>query len=387
MWTSEVETLDEISGLSHPNLIQRIAAITRGRQRYLMFLWADGGNLRDFWIEDPKPKVTAGLVKDIIGQLRGMAEALDKLHHYRDQYHYRHGDIKPENILIFPDQNKSRIGTFKISDLGSAKHHSVATRLRPRTGGKAFATMVYQPPEAITNKLSASSRLYDIWSIGCVTLEFMVWLLYGYEELKEFNTRIKGKLEEPSPFFVVEEVEEAEQKGTTTRLVAHIHPAVQACLDHMSRDEECAGKTALGDLLDIVKTKLLVVELPKHTESSRESMENISVTNTDANSKTHQPFGKHRATASGFFNALNDILQGKNATNERYWFTGRSRDNLRLPRGIQKIVTEDNSRHLFVGWNPQSGPVVNRMKTQSSPDVSASLLGLPSQVQNVSIQP
>ena len=390
MWTSEVETLGEISGLSHPNLIQRIAAITRGRQRYLMFLWADGGNLRDFWIGDPKPKVTAGLVKDIIGQLRGMVEALDKLHHYRDQYHYRHGDIKPENILIFLDQNKSRIGTLKISDLGSAKHHSVATRLRPRTGGKAFATMVYQPPEAITNKLSASSRLYDIWSMGCVTLEFMVWLLYGYEELKEFNTRIKGKLEEPSPFFEVEEVEEveeAEQKGTTTRLVAHIHPAVQACLDRMSRDQECAGKTALGDLLDIVKTKLLVVELPKHTESSNELVENVSVTNTDANSKTHQPFGKHRATASGFVNALDDILKGKNETNERYWFTGQSRDNLHLPRVIPKIVTEDNSTHLFVGWNPQSSLMVDRMKTPSSPDVSASLLGLPGQVQNVSIQP
>jgi len=387
VWTSEVETLDEISGLSHPNLIQRIAAIKRGRQRYLMFLWADGGNLRDFWIEHPKPKVTAGLVKDIVGQLRGMAEALYKLHHYRDQYHYRHGDIKPENILIFPDQNKSRIGMFKISDLGSAKHHSVATRLRPRTGGKAFATMVYQPPEAITNKLSASSRLYDIWSMGCVTLEFMVWLLYGYEELKELNTRIKGKLEEPSPFFVIKEVEEAEQKGIATRLMAHIHPAVQICLDHMSRDEECAGKTALGDLLDIVKTKLLVVELPKHTESSNESVENVSVTNTDANSKTRQPFGSHRATASGFFNALDDILQGKHATNDHYWFTGRSRDNLRLPRGIPNIVTEDNSTHLFVGWNPQSGSAVNRTKTPSSPDVSASLLGLPDQVQNVSTQP
>src|SRR5256885_5266766 len=56
--SSEAKTLNEISDLSHPNLIQRIASITRGRQRYLMFLWADGGNLRDFWVGDPRPKVT-----------------------------------------------------------------------------------------------------------------------------------------------------------------------------------------------------------------------------------------------------------------------------------------------------------------------------------------
>ncbi|EHL03001.1 putative ALK tyrosine kinase receptor [Glarea lozoyensis 74030] len=256
VWNSEVNTLNEISDLKHPHLIQRIAAIIRGNQRFLMFLWADGGNLRDYWEHNPKPNLTADLVKDIIEQIRGMAEALEKLHGYRDQYHYRHGDIKPENILNFPDPKKSRMGTFKISDLGSAKHHSVATRLRERTGGKAYATQAYQPPESVTNQLSSSSRLYDIWSMGCVTLEFMVWVLYGYEELKKFTTSIKGKLDEPCAFF---EVEKIEYQNTPPGLVASIHPAVQACLDRLSADPECAKDTALGDLLEIIKNDLLVV--------------------------------------------------------------------------------------------------------------------------------
>ncbi|KIN05179.1 hypothetical protein OIDMADRAFT_116151 [Oidiodendron maius Zn] len=274
----------------------------------------------------PNPTVTAGLVKDIIEQLRGMAEALEKLHGYRGQYHYRHGDIKPQNILNFPDSNPARIGIFKISDLGSAKHHSVATRLRERTGDKAFATTQYQPPESITNKLSARSRLYDIWSMGCVILEFMVWLLYGYEQLQEFKARIKGTLEEPCSFFVIE------QKDTAASLVAHIHPAVQACLVSMSEDPECMGDSALGDLLDIVKRRLLVVKLPQHSESFIGTTDSVSITNTDARSYANQPFGRHRSSAEGFRQALDDILKGKKASNEHYWFTGHRRDNMRLHR-------------------------------------------------------
>jgi serine/threonine protein kinase len=387
VWNSEVSTLDEISGLKHDNLIQRIAGITRGKQRYLMFLWADGGNLRDFWEANPKPKVTAGLVKDIIQQLRGMADALDKLHNYKGHRHYRHGDIKPENILNFPDADKSGIGTFKISDLGSAKSHAAATRLRGRTAGNKFATVVYQAPEAITQKAGSTSRLYDIWSMGCVTLEFMVWLLYGYEELQEFKKRIIGPYGEACSFFISRAVEEVQQEGIITKQVAQIHPAVQNCLDRLSSDKECADDTALGDLLEIVKTKLLVIALPERTESSidHESGENISVTNADGNSKRRQPFGGQRATAGGFANALDGILESKNASKGNYWFTGRSRDNLRLSVTIPEIITEDNPKSsLFVGWTPLSGqnPVAHRAKDLSLADRSSSLTVTPGQGQN-----
>ena len=361
VWASEVDTLDEISGLSHPNIIQRVAAITRGRQRFLMFLWADGGNLRDYWIANPNPTLTAALVRDVIEQLRGMAEALKTLHEYKDQTHYRHGDIKPENILNFKSQDKSRMGTFKVSDMGSAKRHSVATRLRERTGGKAFATMVYQAPEAITNKLAPGSRLYDIWSMGCVTLEFMVWLLYGYQELKEFSGRIKGNLDEPCSFFRVEQVE---QEDHSIRLVAKIHPAVQLCLEDLSENPESAENTALGDLLGIIKTKLLIIALPERTESSADRAK-FSPENSNINFTISQPFGRHRTSAAGFVKALDDILQHQNAkNNEKYWCTGRSRHNLRLSRTISNPTP--GSTHLSVEWKPQSGPKASQSNIPTS---------------------
>jgi serine/threonine protein kinase len=331
VWKKEVATLDELSGLTHDNLIQRIASITRGRQRLLMFLWADGGNLRDFWGNWPVPKITADLVRDIIKQLRGMAHALQALHEWgkkqalqqsqdsSSEYHYRHGDIKPENILCFPDPDGSEIGRLVISDLGSAQHHSVATRLRERTGDKAWATKMYEPPESETKKLDASSRRYDIWSMGCVTMEFMVWLLYGFEELTNFRTSIEGEKGVPASFFMVHDVPLQGPEGIAFRKVAKIHRVVENRLDLMSHDPRCTSNTALGELLGIIKTKLLVVKIPEYNVSPRVP-DNVIITSPDddPNIQTYQTFGYHRASASEFVNALDFILQQKNTN---YWLT------------------------------------------------------------------
>ncbi|KAH9211224.1 kinase-like domain-containing protein, partial [Leptodontidium sp. 2 PMI_412] len=129
VWVDEIDTLDKVSALRHENLIEKIAAIKRGQQHCLVFLWAEGGDLRQFWQTFPR-RMSASLVKDIISQLRGMADAVEMLHNPEGTTHIRHGDIKPENILRFPGPDKRTIGTFKISDFGSAKRHAVVTCLR-----------------------------------------------------------------------------------------------------------------------------------------------------------------------------------------------------------------------------------------------------------------
>jgi serine/threonine protein kinase len=368
VFKSEANTLDELSGLSHPNLIQRIAAITRGHQRYLMFLWADGGNLRDLWVRDPKPALTPNFIREVILQLRGMAEALHKLHDYKDRSHYRHGDIKPENILSFTDG--SRLGVLKISDMGSAKHHNIATRLREHTRSKTFATMAYQPPESRTNIAGATSRLGDLWSMGCVILEFMIWLLYGYDKLKAFNAELKSHLDERSAFFEV--VREDQEDNNVSRLVARLHPLVQACIDQLHDNPECAAKFALGQLLDIVETKLLVVDLPERTESAI-AHGRLSITDDAAGSKAFKPFGRHRhrSNAAGLVGALDAILNG-NGSESIYWLTGRSRHNSRLNLTIPHIAVRDETRLLSPTWMPTKHNIGDSIRPPIRADSAAS---------------
>lgn len=130
-WNREAKAHQEMTKLRHRNIIKFFAAISRGSERYLMLKWADGGNLMDFW-RDNEPRLTTTLVKDVIHQLYGLADALEKIH----QMNYRHGDIKPENILRMrtemkqPGSSELDVGILKICDMTLAKYHGTASQFR-----------------------------------------------------------------------------------------------------------------------------------------------------------------------------------------------------------------------------------------------------------------
>lgn len=128
-WDKEVKAHMEMTRLENPNIIQFITAMTRDQERLLMFEWADGGNLREFWTKTPR--LTRPFVNSVIAQLQGLAYALEEMH----SLNYRHGDMKPENILRVKTPAKQGppmpdIGTLKICDMGLSKQHITETRLR-----------------------------------------------------------------------------------------------------------------------------------------------------------------------------------------------------------------------------------------------------------------
>jgi serine/threonine protein kinase len=120
-FSNEAKALMDIRDLKHPHIIQWLAAFTRGSEYYLMFPWADGGNLRDLWMEQRPQWVDLDKIRELVWealqQFRGLANALVKLH--MDKL-YRHGDVKPENILRFRDE-KTVTGILQIADFGLVK--------------------------------------------------------------------------------------------------------------------------------------------------------------------------------------------------------------------------------------------------------------------------
>lgn len=273
-WKSEVKAMAMMNTLDHKDHIVRfITAFRRGTpeapEYYLIFEWADGGNLLNLWNQIPNPPLTTSFVKAIIKELRGLSEALYATHFLNNDGVYtgaswRHGDLKPANILWFPD---GELGRLKISDWGESKSQQLATELRHQNTTAKFGTRRYEPPELEIGVGSMRpgqedrriSRLYDIWSFGCITLEIIIWLLYGADGLLEFNK----SLSDGSPFYQVD--------WTGETKCVRVHNVVAAWMDHISQDPACrAGTTALGDLLDLVKLGLLVVELPRHGGSFAE---------------------------------------------------------------------------------------------------------------------
>jgi serine/threonine protein kinase len=327
-WGREVGALSVMNSLQNDHIVRFMTAFTRGEydnlEHYVMFEWADGGNLDNFWDEYSIPSLSVSLMKWVVKQLHGLAQALAAAHFIR----YRHGDLKPANILWF--RGGGGHGILKLGDWGEAKGHDMATNLRHDTTAK-YATRRYEPPETGLQSSRppgarhARSRLYDIWGLGCITLEFVIWLLYGQSGLKTFNKSNRGNYGDSCMFYELD----------VAKKTAKVHPVVTRWMDHMAKDPLCqSGQTALGDILDVVRTGLLVVQRsedggsilqpdPEQSFDTDDTMPSINITDADItmepaamlSSTSYLENGRIQATELAV--RLSQFLQREG--DERYW--------------------------------------------------------------------
>ncbi|KAF1924144.1 uncharacterized protein M421DRAFT_8979 [Didymella exigua CBS 183.55] len=298
-WEKEVKALRMMNKLNQAHIVRFITAFRRkkrndGEEHYLMFEWANGGNLRDLWDRIPSPNLTGTLVKSVVKQILGLASALAAAHNLNQtEASYRHGDLKPENILIFDEEptvagnerertvaeeDRQPIGTFKIGDWGEAKYYGKdqPTELRSQKTTARFGTRRYEAPEVVTGvtrkylgqPVKRRSRLYDIWAMGCIILELMIWLLYGVEGYHMFRQNVS------ETFYQI--------KKENTKTIAQVHSAATRWMDYMAQEPACEINTAMGQLLEFVRNNLLVVKLPRRMGSFRPSPEDTDQSRTDS---------------------------------------------------------------------------------------------------------
>lgn len=99
------------------------------------------------------------------------------------------------------------------------------------------------------------SRRYDVWSMGCICLEFLVWLVDGREGLKDLTADLNqvGRFYEPHWSKTQRRITGAgRQQEVDDRIhMLHAHPF-------------CQGKrNPLGRLVELIDKKLLVHSLGK----------------------------------------------------------------------------------------------------------------------------
>ena len=140
----------------------------------------------------------------LLAQFLGLSSAIRNIHHLLNPetgtsllapqkgprlsgYHH---DLKPENILYFNGVG-SKAGSFKIADFGSGKVHTLRSGTGSYNTRSPNGTLTYEPPEA-ANK-GQTSRPYDIWSMGCVFIEMLIWAVHGNDSVQEFGDSRVGK--------------------------------------------------------------------------------------------------------------------------------------------------------------------------------------------------
>jgi serine/threonine protein kinase len=242
---NERAALEAILDFRHDHLIQVIASIKKGHNYYFLFPWADGGNLRELWkVRGSDPRSEA-LVRWCLEQMKGIANGLRKLHRPSQQpkahENWRHGDLRPENIVFFINVPGSQFGRLCITDVGLARFHKHTTQERKYGSATPSGFRDYAPPEGIGTE---RSRSYDMWSLGCIYLEFLIWLMAGLKGLNDFNkTRSKTYHE----FFL----------PNGNRDPSKLHPVVEDHIKYVTYDERYKKDTMFYDLLKLVRDHLL----------------------------------------------------------------------------------------------------------------------------------
>ncbi|KAI5464980.1 kinase-like domain-containing protein [Mariannaea sp. PMI_226] len=243
----ERKNLQRIQSLKHKHLVTIIATCRRDRFYYVIFPWAQGGNLGDFWKREDA-KRGRRLTLWALSQMLGLCEALQALH----KENCRHGDLKPENILHFKD-NDNDLGLLVIADVGVSKFHNKATGLRHDPTDTRATTPAYEAPEAQPDVEGPRSRRYDMWSMGCMFLEFTFWILYGYGTMLEFRSSRKSVDPEIKDGSFYKRTQAPDQDGDDL-----LHLEVIRAFNTLREDPRCRPGTAFGDLVDLVSQNLIV---------------------------------------------------------------------------------------------------------------------------------
>lgn len=218
---------------------------------------------------------------------------------------------------------------------------------------RKFTTWRYEPPE-VTEDDKAWSRRYDTWSIGCIILEFLVWVVYGTKELDKFNRRIVNDFSQQCHYFEVEK-----RNGETS---FRVHTAVSAMMDKLAQRTECtAGDTALGDVLSVVRTRLLVVALDGGTFGKGK-------THVTADSQVQT-----RADSRTLRKDLDEIIK-KGDTNELYWLQGETIDDLPSLTAPQDVQTEPDPQGSMIVTNQGSSESIKEFPTGSSSSLVVPIL-------------
>jgi serine/threonine protein kinase len=190
----ESEQLQRFSGLVHNHLVTLLATLKYQNRFYFLFPYAEF-DLDAYWErKERNPKMDTDTVRWVAKQCSGIMAGIDAIHEPQsvslhglvEKKYGRHGDIKPDNILWFDTSSDPR-GILVISDMGLSALNRETSRSGlaryniPRVPG-------YSPPECDVRG-GTISRAYDVWTLGCLFLELLTWLLGGSDFRKQFEEK------------------------------------------------------------------------------------------------------------------------------------------------------------------------------------------------------
>jgi len=172
----------------HPNIVPMLASLSHGRKHIALYPIAQTSLMT--LMADSDPSAPNNTSVRIVEQMAGLFSALNHIHTGVEGGHGYHCDIKPGNILV----DKDALSTFKLTDLG-------LTQFKPRDELQQYSSFSgiempvifeeYAGPERVNKRIR---RSFDIWAMGAVFLELLVWLAEGRGSVRKFHATRRAKV-------------------------------------------------------------------------------------------------------------------------------------------------------------------------------------------------
>ncbi|KAI1134866.1 kinase-like protein [Hypoxylon sp. FL0543] len=271
--------MDNASGKTANNhLVQLLATFevqksaAQGSTYYLLFDWAEG-NLKDYWRANSHLVGELSHSKWMAQQFHEICQAVQCVHNEREEtlkstdtsallrglperpldvhnLYGRHGDIKPDNFLWFQPAHPSS-DLLALADFGLGRLHTKLSRSNQDPKKLAF-TATYVAPEFELPDAKIS-RTSDIFSLGCVLLEYVTWYLNGLDSVENefplFRTAKDSYGFDADKFFVIR----PERPGGPQ--LPFLKPKVKEWIAELLAHEKCTQY--LVQLLEIIRDMML----------------------------------------------------------------------------------------------------------------------------------
>ena len=251
-----------LTNYPHPHIVVHHASWSQGGESYILYPMA-GYDLRQFTKKVEPPKLNSEEVIWFFEQLTGLAEAISHVHDVEVEPTKAnpqptkaakgcHHDIKPENILVFDPVYRP---FFKITDFGAGGFNKVQNGKVVSIGfTKTGGTETYFAPDLQKDKVVGAP--FDIWALGCVYLELLLWLFrfYADDQGDGFSTK-RASFTGADPNYAEDKF--WYQNGSKFGLKRIVHSLIE------DLEGICRGMRAFERLIRIIRRHLLRIRSKK----------------------------------------------------------------------------------------------------------------------------
>lgn len=224
---------------------------------YLLFPCADG-DLEFLWRTRQDLRQRRDSILWMARECAEIAQALAQIHDQgwnalTDDRVSIHGDICSKNLLWFSRGDTDRLSESRlvIADFG---HAEIGRQRRPRGKELDLGSWTYRAPESAVPGAHITSAI-DVWSLGCLLLEFATWHLLGWEAVDHSFTQARLE-DDPNDKIQIDTFFTFRGHGQI-----EVKPAVWKWVDCLTSLDSCSA--FFRDFLGLVMGHLLCVDVAR----------------------------------------------------------------------------------------------------------------------------